>query len=155
MFIPHLRLVCLTFILSSLFATALLAETEIYKWLDKDGQTNYSQQAPLGIPSTLMKAPPPPAMDPNVAQQKLDELIGEQKAEEQIALEQQHQQQNEEENQDIQQKNCDIAQKQLQQYQDNPGRRMIDAEGNVTRLTEDERQQKIKESQENVTKYCK
>lgn len=151
MFIPHLRLVCLTFMLS-LFATAAFAE--IYKWVDEDGQTHYSQQAPRDIPATVIKTPPPPAIDPNIAQQQVDDLIQQQESEEKMGLEQQNQQKIAAENKADQEKNCNIAQQQLQQYQNNPGRRIMDADGNVTRLTEEERQQKIKEAQENVTKYC-
>jgi hypothetical protein len=151
MFIPHLRLVCLTFMLS-LFASAAFAE--IYKWVDENGQTHYSQQAPRDIPATVIKTPPPPAIDPNIAQQQVDALITQQEADEQMSLEQQEQQQIAAEKLATQQSNCKIAQQQLEQYQNNPGRRIMDADGNVTRLAEEERQQKIQESQENVTKYC-
>lgn len=151
MFIPHLRLVCLTFMLS-LFATAAFAE--IYKWVDENGQTHYSQQAPRDIPATVIKTPPPPAIDPNIAQQQVDELITQQQADEQMSLEQQEQEKIAAEKLATQQSNCKIAQQQLVQYQNNPGRRIMDADGNVTRLAEEERQQKIQESQENVTKYC-
>jgi hypothetical protein len=151
MFIPHLRLVCLTFMLS-LFATAAFAE--IYKWVDENGQTHYSQQAPRDIPATVIKTPPPPAIDPNIAQQQVDELITQQEAEDQVQLEQQNQQKIEAEKVADQQKNCEIAKQQLEQYQNNPGRRIMDADGNLTRLAEEERQQKTQESQENVTKYC-
>ena len=151
MVIPHLRLICLTFMLS-LFATAAFAE--IYKWVDGNGQTHYSQQAPRDIPTTVIKTPPPPAIDPNIAQQQVDELITQQEADEQMSLEQQEQQKMKAEKLATQQSNCKIAQQQLVQYQNNPGRRIMDADGNVTRLAEEERQQKIQESQENVTKYC-
>lgn len=151
MFIPHLRLVCLTFMLS-LFATAAFAE--IYKWVDENGQTHYTQQAPRDVPATVIKTPPPPAIDPNIAQQQVDDLIKQQESEEKMSIEQQNQQKIAAENKAEQEKNCKIAQQQLQQYQNNPGRRIMDADGNVTRLTEEERQQKIKEAQENVTKYC-
>jgi len=151
MFIPHLRLVCLTFILS-LFATATFAE--IYKWVDENGQTHYSQQAPKDIDATVIKTPLPPAIDPNAAQQQVDELINQQESEEQLRLEQQNQQKIDAKNIGKQEENCKIAQQRLLEYQNNPGRRIIDADGNVTRLTEEERQQKIQESQNNVTKYC-
>ncbi len=152
MFIPHLRLVCLTFMLS-LFATATFAE--IYKWVDENGQTHYSQQAPRDIDATVIKTPPPPTIDPNIAQQQVDELIKQQEAEEQMRLEQRNQQHIAADKQIAQEENCKAAQQQLQEYQNNPGRRVMDADGNVTHLAEEVRQQKIQESQENVTIYCK
>jgi hypothetical protein len=152
MFIPHLRLVCLTFILSTLFTTATFAET--YKWVDKDGQTHYSQQAPRDITATIIKDPSPPAIDPDAAQQQIDQLINQQDSEAQLRLEQQNQKEVEAVNEANKQRNCNKAKKQLQQYQNNPGRRAIDADGNVSRLAEEERQKKIQESQASITKYC-
>jgi len=151
MFIPHLGLVCLTFMLS-LFASATFAE--IYKWVDENGQTHYTQQAPRDVPATVITPPTSPAISPNAAQQEVDDLIKQQESEEKMSLEQQKQQQIAAENKAEQEKNCKIAQQQLQQYQNNPNRRIMDADGNVTRLAEEERQQKIQESKENVTKYC-
>ena len=151
MFIPYLRAICLTFILS-LSATATFSE--IYKWNDTNGQVNYSQQAPINLPYIIIEVPPPPAIDPNIAQKEIDELIKQQEAEEQLRLEQQNQQKIAADEQANREKNCEIAQQQLQKYQNNPGRRILDADGNAIRLTEEERQQKILESQENVTKYC-
>jgi hypothetical protein len=136
----------------SLFATAAFAE--IYKWVDENGQTHYSQQAPRDIPATVIKTPPPPAIEPNIAQQQVDELITQQEDQYQLQLKQQNQQKIEAGNIANQQRNCKIAQQQLEHYQSNPRRRIIDADGNLTRLAEEERQQKIQESQENVTKYC-
>lgn len=152
MFIPHLRLVCLTFILLSLFTTTTFAE--IYKWVDKNGQTNYAQKAPRNIAVTIIKITPPPVIDPKVAQQQIDGLIKQQESEDQMRLEQKNKQKVDAEREANKEDNCNTAQKQLQQYQNNPGRRSIDADGNVTRLTEEERQQKIQEMQANVAKYC-
>ncbi len=152
MFIPHQRLVCLTFIISTLFATTISADT--YKWIDKDGQINYSQQAPRDVNATVIKTPPPPTIDPDAAQQQIDELINEQESNDQMRQQRQNQQKVEAQNEANLEKNCNTAQQQLEQYQNNPGRRSIDADGNVTRLTEEDRQQKIRESQVNVTKYC-
>lgn len=151
MFIPDIRVVCLTFILS-LFASAAFAE--IYKWSDQNEQINYSQQAPPNIPYTIVKILPPPPIDPNVAQKEIDELIKSQEAEEKVSLDEATQKESEAEKQKRFEENCLIAKDNLLKYQNNPGRRMIDEQGIVTKPTEEERQQKIKESQDNVNKYC-
>lgn len=151
MFIPYLRVTCLTFVIS-FFATATFAD--IYKWIDENGETHYTQQAPQGISSTSIKTPPPPTLDPKIAQQQVDELIQQQESDDELRLEAKKQIKVEAENKINQEKNCSIAQQKLQQYQDNPGRRISDEQGNVTRLTEEERQQKIQESQDNVNTYC-
>jgi hypothetical protein len=151
MFIPYLPVACLTFVLS-LLATVTLADT--YKWIDDNGDTHYTQQAPHGISSTIIKAPPPPTIDPNLAQKQVDKLIQQQQSEDELRLKAKKQSKVDANNNAKQQKNCGIAQQQLQQYQDNPGRRTFDSKGNATMPTEEQRQQKIVESQKKINKYC-
>lgn len=151
MFIPDLRVVCLTFILS-LFASATFAE--IYKWSDQNEQINYSQQAPKNLPYTIIEIRQPPVIDPTIAQKQIDDLIKQQEAEEKVRLDETTKQESDADKQKRFEENCLIAKDNLLKYQNNPGRRMIDEQGNVTRPTEEERQQKIQESQDNVNKYC-
>lgn len=151
MFIPYLPVACLTFILS-LWATATYADT--FKWIDENGDIHYTQQVPRGISSTIIKAPPPPTIDPNIAQKKVDKLIQHQQSENEIRLQANKRTKAKANKNANQQQNCSIAQQQLQQFQDNPGRRTLDSQGNATMPTEQQRQQKIQESQKNITKYC-
>lgn len=75
MFIPYLRQICLFFFLS---LTAVHTYADVYKWVDDQGQTHYSAQAPANQEAQLIKAPPPPAILPADAQQKIDALIQQQ-----------------------------------------------------------------------------
>ena len=151
MFIHYLRYSCLTFMIV-LFTTATSAD--VYKWVDKDGQTHYSQQVPRDQQADLIKTPPPPSIDPAEAQKKIDALIEQQQQNDQALKEQRNQAQQETEKAAQKKENCRIAQQNLQQYKDNPGRRVVDADGNVTRLSEEDRQQKIQQLQQNVKEYC-
>ena len=152
MFIPYLRLSCLAFVL---FFFAANSYADVYKWLDDDGQVHYSQQPPPGQQAEMIKAPPPPAIDPAKAQQEIDTLIEQQKAEEQTQQDQNKKSAQEQERENQLEKNCQAAKQNLQAYQDNPGRRLMDDKGNVTRPTEEDRQQKIRESQQKVKEFCK
>lgn len=151
MVIHYLRLVCLA--LSTLACTQL-AHADIYKWVDEQGQVHYSQQPPQDRPAEQMKTPAPPTIAPGAAREQIDELIESQQAAEQEKLKQQQQAEFEQEQQRIRQQNCEKAKHNLQQYRDNPGRRFRDAEGNVARLSEEQRQQRIEESQQRVDEYC-
>ncbi|NQY26533.1 MAG: DUF4124 domain-containing protein [Piscirickettsiaceae bacterium] len=151
MFIPYLRRSCLFFILLLLSASSF---SDVYKWVDNDGQTHYGQLKPKDQHAELIKAPPPPAINPNDAQQSIDTLI-----EQQTEATKQKQQRLKKEKADakqaaIRKENCRISQYNLQQYQNNPNRRIMDADGNVTRPAEEERQNKIKEFQQHVKDYC-
>lgn len=147
---PYIGLfnLCLMF---AIFSTNTVAD--VYKWVDENGQTHYSQQAPAQQDAELLKTPPPPAFNPD-AQQKVDELIEQQQADREARIKKQQEQQQAAKQLAIKQQNCKKAQNNLQQYQNNPSRRVLDAEGNVTKLQEEERQQRIKEFQQQVQEYC-
>ena len=151
MFIPHLRHSCLTFVLF-VFATASFAD--IYKWVDTEGQTHYGQQAPQDQDVELIKAPPPPAIAPDDAQKSVDTLIEQQAKATKEKQERLEKANAEAEQEAIRKENCRIAQYNLQQYQNNPNRRVMDADGNVTRPPEEERQSKIVEFQQLVKDNC-
>ncbi|MDH5358034.1 MAG: DUF4124 domain-containing protein [Gammaproteobacteria bacterium] len=151
MFIHYLQYSCLTFVIVLFAATT---SADVYKWVDKDGQTHYSQQAPSNQQADLIKTPPPPTIGPTEAQQQIDALIEQQKENDQAATEKRNQARQEAEKIAQKKENCRIAQQNLQQYMDNPGRRIVDEDGNVTRLPEEERQQKIKQLHIDVKEYC-
>lgn len=148
MFIPQLSCCCL-----ALF-TAITVHADVYKWLDDDGQVIYSQTPPADSNYEMIEAPPPPAMHPAAAQQEINQLIEQQQATDKARTEQQLQQQQKQQVSAVQAENCRIAKYNLQQYQNNPGRRAIDSQGNVTRPTETERQEKINTYQQNVQQFC-
>ncbi|MDF1588721.1 MAG: DUF4124 domain-containing protein [Gammaproteobacteria bacterium] len=150
MFKPYLSLFNL-YLMLAIFSTNTVAD--VYKWVDENGQTHYSQQAPAQQKAELLKTPPPPAFNPE-DQQRVDQLIKQQQQDRKARIKQQQQQQQAAEQLAIKQQNCTTAKNNLQQYQDNPGRRVADAEGNVTRLKEEDRQQRIQEFQQQVQQYC-
>ncbi len=151
MFIPYLRQYCLFLVL---LTCATNVSANVYKWVDEDGETHYSQIPPKEQQVELIKAPPPPAIDPNKAQQQLDQLIEQQSADRKAQDEQRKQAVRSAEQENIRQQNCQTAKRNLQQYQDNPGRRSIDEDGNVVHLKEEDRQQKIKQQQQSIKEFC-
>ncbi len=141
-----------------LFLFTPLAHADIYKWVDEHGQTHFSQlPPPVDQPAKIIKKPPPPATDPEAAQQELDALIKQQEKADELEAEREKQQRLEAEKAkraEQRQQNCRTAQHNLQQYKNNPGRRFIDSEGNVTRLGEEKRQEMIKQSQQAIDQFC-
>jgi len=153
MVIQYLRYGCL-FI--SLFLCASIAAAEIFKWKDDNLVTQFTQQPPHDRPyEHIAIRVGKPSSDPKIAQQQIDELIKQQEAEEKLIADQNKKIITEADKEKLFEENCRIAQDNLIAYQNNPGRRMLDEEGNAIRLTEEERQQKIQEAQENIDKYCK
>ena len=152
MFLLSLRHYCLFFVL--LFSTSS-SFAKTYKWVDDEGQTHYTQQAPKNRPSIVLNAPPPPATKPKLAQKEIDTLIERQQGvyeerEEERRLEEEERVQKEK-----QEEYCSVNKHNLQEYINNPGRRMIDSDGNVTRPTDEQRQAKITEIEKRLEEHCK
>lgn len=151
MVIPDFRHLCL---LTALLFASNLVHAQIYKWVDENGQINYTQQPPTSGDAEVVNVPPPPPVDTEQAQQEIDQLIEQQETAEETEAEAQQEAEEAAQKQAVLEENCRIAQQNYTQYENNPGRRVMDEEGNVTRLSEDERQQKLQELQEQIELYC-
>ena len=130
------------------------SQAALYKWVDADGNTHYTQSPPTGgIEADVIK--PPPKIDTNKA---LDQLEEQQKYLDGLQEErgkQAKKQQNEEANEAIRKSNCELGKNKLTHLTDIPRILKVDKDGNVSRLTEEERQAKIKKAQELINKECK
>lgn len=151
MFIQHFHK---SFVFFALLLMATSSFADAYKWVDTEGETNYTQQDPVNIPAELIEPPPPPALDPTIAQHEIDILIEKQdgtydekeKERQRVASKAAEEKQTEE--------YCRANRHNLQLFQDNPGDRVVAPDGTVTRLTEESRQQKITDIQKNIAEHC-
>jgi len=151
MFIQYLRHTCLFFLLLSFNSASF---SDVYKWVDDEGNTHYSQQAPKNQDAKIIKAPPPPARSAADAQQEIDTLIEKQSGTFEAKQEERRANKEAAKEQAETEKFCQANRHNLQQYKDNPNRRSLDADGNVTRQTEEERQAKIAEIQQRLDEHC-
>ena len=144
-----------------LLATLLLhpsAFGDIYKWTDKTGEVHYTQTPPPGgIASQKIEGAPPPAESQQTIheeQQRLQERLE--------AFDERRAQQEEEEtirklekeNSEINEKNCITAKNNLAKLHQGGIKRYLTPEGDVIRLTEEERQRRINEANNQVEQYC-
>ncbi len=142
------RMIITGSLLLALSATA--SASQVYKWVDAQGNTHFGAQPPQGqdaTPINTVVAPPKPvqplptfptpgsADDP--AQKAIDEKIKKEVAERDEKLK----------------KYCEITRTNLAQLQNNP-RITAEVNGEVRRLTEEERQSKIAENQKGITENC-
>ncbi len=143
------------FLLIILAGLATGSQAGMYKWVDEDGQTVYSQSPPAAGQSTRIKPPPPPAETPEEARQRLNLQLQkfEDKAEDKELAGQKAIK--EEELAEVFKKNCAAAQNNLFFLESNPRKLVGQPDGSYVRLTEEERQQKMQEAREQVEKFCK
>ena len=141
-------LVCLLAISPQLHA-------KLYKWIDADGNTHYTQQPPPdGITVEDIKLPASVNVDTEKAikrfkakqkrQQELSEAY-EKEGKERLR---------QEENAELKKENCKKAKAKLENVQSTGRIRAVDEKGYVTRATEEERQRRIKDAQEKIKKWC-
>ncbi|MHC8317783.1 DUF4124 domain-containing protein [Pseudomonas sp. LB3P31] len=118
---------------------------QIYKWVDAQGVTHFDAQPPQGQEATTVVTPSVPAGKPASAarsnvigdQQAIDKSVKQQVAEQQAQLK----------------VFCEQARTNLAQLQNNP-RLREDVEGEMRRLTDQQRQERISETQKQIGDNC-
>ncbi|MFW9082569.1 DUF4124 domain-containing protein [Pseudomonas sp. P2757] len=118
---------------------------QIYKWVDAQGVTHFDAQPPQGQPSTSIQTPSPPAIKPpampgssTIGDQKaIDGKVKEQVAEQQAQLK----------------VFCDQARTNLAQLQNNP-RLREEVGGELRRLSDTQRQERVTEAQKQIAENC-
>jgi hypothetical protein len=118
---------------------------QIYKWVDAQGVTHFDAQPPQGQEATTVLTPapapakpvPPPRSHAIGDQQAIDKSVKAQVAEQQAQL----------------QAFCQQARTNLAQLQNNP-RLREEVDGEMRRLNEQQRQERISESQKQIGDNC-
>ena len=131
-----------------------VAAAAVYKWVDENGQVQYTQTPPPGgVEATELKPPPGPA-DEDGAIERQETL--------QKALDERRESRDEsarkagEDADYARQKaeRCEAAKHRLQQAE-YPRTNFIEPDGSERRATEEERQQQTQEAQKQVEEFCR
>jgi hypothetical protein len=133
------------FFMVTLLISPLCMAGQIYKWVDTQGVTHFDAQPPQGREATTVvtpstpasNQPPPPRSGVIGDQQAIDKKVKKQVAEQQSQLK----------------AFCEQARTNLAQLQNNP-RIREDVEGEMRRLTDQQRQERITEAQRQIAENC-
>lgn len=146
------RTILLGSLMLALSAPAMAAQ--VYKWVDAQGVTHFGAQPPEGAKASSVNtsvAPPPspsgfplppkpapaaPAIDEKqkAADEKVKQQVAQQEAE--------------------RMKYCDTLRTNLAQLKNNPRVRIADDNGEIRRIPEEERQQRITQTEQDLQKNC-
>ncbi len=129
-----------------------LSTAEVYKWVDNDGKTNYTQlPPPPGYEWETVRETASPAATPAPPATELQERYEEEQKdrENDAAVAGQ-----EKKNTDIRKLNCDAATRNRASLELGGNRLYKTADGEYLRLSEEERQQRIDQAKEQIKKYC-
>ncbi len=140
-------------LLSLGIAAGSVSAAPMYKWVDADGNVQYTQSPPpAGQEAQTIKPPPPPPLTTEEAQQRLqnyqeslsppDPDKAKNDAEEQAAVREE-------------QRNCDAAKRNLERYSDSANRRFRKPDGSVQIPTDQEREAEIAKAKQQIKVFCK
>jgi len=129
---------------------------EIYKWTDAVGEIHYSQTPPPGgIKAEEIQGAAPPPGSPAEATEKLRNDV--QNLEENIAKREEaaREKVKQQELTDTYERNCITARNNLTNLEQGGRVRFLTSDGEVIRLTEEQRQQRMKDTKDHIKEFCK
>ena len=145
-----------TLITAGLVATlAGNVQAGMYKWVDKNGNTVYSQQPPedidnyetiKGLPGPKTRAVITPSNEPKTLYPSVQKKGSEEETESGNSKEDKARRD------ELRAKNCESAKKHLDAY--TVYRRFPDKDGKMVVVTEQDRQKKISEAKEAIKEFC-
>ena len=131
------------------------AMAKLYKWVDENGVTQYTQTPPPKADFSQVKPPAKPAVDPKKAQSDMEKRLEAFKERRDGSLESKAEADKEAAEKAAKTEKCNKARKNLAFLQSHSRVRTTDKDGKATLLGEEKRQEKMKNSREVIKKYCK
>ncbi len=141
---------------------SFVASAQVYKWVDADGNTQYTDQPPpSGAAQNEKKLNIKPA-PPSSQAKKPSETDSDDEAADDTKLSfserrvarKQAKEEKEKQAEELHQK-CVHAKGQLKMYRDTPRLRVPDGKGGVVYVDDDVREKHIQEAQQNIAAFCK
>jgi hypothetical protein len=129
-----------------------LAQAEMYKWVDAQGNTHYTQSPP---PDDIQYSTvaPPPKVEPGQANERIQrqkQIVDTIQKQRSAAQEEQRLV---DEDKQAREQNCKLGRDRLASYE-RPGVMLPQPDGSRIRATEEQRQEQIKISREMIAEFC-
>ncbi len=143
------------FSLVCLLGISSISYAKLYKWVDADGNTHYTQQQPPdGVVTEDIKLPASVNIDTEQAVKSFEEQQKKRQKQSEAREKEQKEQMRQEGHAELKKDNCKKAKAKLKNVQSSGRIRAVDEHGNVVRASEEERQRRIKDAQEKIEKWC-
>lgn len=126
----------------------------MYKWTDDRGEVHYTQFPPPGREAERLHAPPPPAESPKAVESELQQQLDTMEKQNEKVQQDTKDADQRAEIQKIRRNNCETAHKNLINLQRGGNIRYKGPNGEVVRLTEEERQKRIDEANQQIKDNC-
>jgi hypothetical protein len=137
-----------------LVLSAPLQADEIYKWVDEEGVTHYSQQPPLSGDAARVGVDSPPDEELERERQEMEATGERLKARREERREAERQAQTNASEREQREQRCADLRSSLSKLTENRRLLVPDGEGNVRRLPEEERQERVAERRRQIEEEC-
>jgi len=131
-----------------------LAIASAYRYIDENGQTAYSQNPPINAQVTEIKAPPPPASSANTEKAAMQKTITNEKVNDEKAKEIKQEADVSKITEEEKHPNCLKAKKYLGELQLKARIKLVGPDGQVTLLSEEQKNAEIAKTQGMVKSFC-
>lgn len=130
------------------------AQAVVYQWVDENGAQQFSQRPPPDRDYKAITPVPNPPGDVEEAKKRMQTILELQKASQEAREKRQHEQQEKTAKKKLRQQQCRQAQERLTNLQSRPRVRVTNADGTVRRISEEERQEKIRNTSSLIEEVC-
>ena len=145
--------------LSAIITGILLSATiqaGVYRWVDENGVTVYSQvPPPVGVQKKRIDAPVPPPVTEEEAWKAVNQDWKAMHDRQDIIKEQATADSERAEKTQNEEKNCAIAQRTLEELENSGRKRVKTADGKIQRMSAKEREQQLTKAREMESQYCR
>ena len=141
-------------VLLSWLILASLAQAAMYKWVDDQGVTRYSQHPPSDRPAETLVPPPRPNTDAAAAQKKLEETLQDLDEDRKGRAETEQEQQKLAATAEHRRKTCTAARDNLTKLTTGGRKRLIGPDGVAAYMTDEDRQARIDKAQKQIEEFC-
>ena len=128
---------------------------KMYKWVDENGVTQYTQTPPPKGDFESVKPPPPPPSSASQSKEQLDKRQEEFDERRKKQAEAKEESSKQSEIDERNKSNCKTARGNLEMLQTGRRLRSKAKDGSLTVVTEDDRAKRIATAQEQIKKFCK
>lgn len=140
-------------VLGGLLVAPLQAD-EIYKWVDEDGVTHYSQEPPPSGDATPVGVDAPPDEEVERERREMEETGERLEAQREERREAEEQAQKDAGEREQREQRCADMRSSLKKLTENRRLLVPDGEGDVRRMPEEERQERVAERRRQIEEKC-
>ena len=153
--VPTMLLHRLSVVISGILISAAI-QADVYRWVDENGVTVYSQvPPPADVQKKKIEAPPAPPVTEKEAWSEVNQPWKKMRDREDLIKEQSTADSEQLQKQQAREKNCETAQRSIEELSNADLKFIRKSDGTIERLSADERRKQLSKAREMEKEHCK